>query len=136
MTKLLLASNIALPAAYICHFRELENISSNRESHNNRYKGKLFQALLCIPLPIIYICLREYSTNAPPWALLISKASDFIVQDRRFDIVQDFGCQAAIHPSTLSLILIWAPALIACGTALVYLGKASYPSRLIIRLNS
>lgn len=59
VTKLLLASNIAIPAALICHFRELEGVSSNRHCNlSDRYK-KLFEASLCILLPVIYICLRE-----------------------------------------------------------------------------
>ena len=37
--------------------------------------------------------------------------ADTIVQDRRFVILEDFGCQAAVHDSRLALIIVWLPPL-------------------------
>ena len=37
--------------------------------------------------------------------------ADTIVQDRRFVILEDFGCQAAVHDSLLALIIVWLPPL-------------------------
>lgn len=50
--------------------------------------------------------------------------ADFVVQNHRFEIVQDFGCQAAIYPSTLAIILIWFPPLLLCSIAFSYFGNA------------
>src|ERR1700759_2274699 len=50
--------------------------------------------------------------------------ADFFVQHHRFEIVQDFGCQAAIYPSTLAIILIWLPPLLLCSISFMYFGNA------------
>lgn len=36
---------------------------------------------------------------------------DAIVQNRRFVILEDFGCQAAVHDSLPALIVVWLPPL-------------------------
>lgn len=55
-------------------------------------------------------------------ALAHSFPKDTLVQPHRFEIVEDLGCQAAIFPSTLAIVLIWIPPLILCTVILVIIG--------------
>ena len=48
------------------------------------------------------------------------------MQDRRFVIVQDFGCQAAIYPSIPALFLTWFIPLILCVVTVFYAGLSFY----------
>ncbi|KAL0952909.1 hypothetical protein HGRIS_007124 [Hohenbuehelia grisea] len=113
VTRVLLGANVALPAAFICIARELERISSTREysadAHTQRI-NRIIDAILCYILPLIYMSL--YS----------------IGQDHRFDIVKDYGCSAAIHPSTPALIIVWLPPLLLCSIALIFSGAAIHHS--------
>ena len=54
------------------------------------------------------------------------RTSDFVVQDRRFIIVQEFGCQAAIYPSIPALFLTWLIPIILCTITLFYAGLSFY----------
>jgi Pheromone A receptor len=38
-------------------------------------------------------------------------SADAIVQDRRFVILEDFGCQAAVGDSLPTLVIVWLPPL-------------------------
>ena len=51
---------------------------------------------------------------------------DFVVQDRRFVLVQEFGCQAAIYPSVPALFLTWFIPLILCMITVFYAGLSFY----------
>lgn len=48
--------------------------------------------------------------------------ADVIVQDHRFDIVEDFGCQPATFMSLPALIIVWLPPLVISVVALLYCG--------------
>jgi len=48
------------------------------------------------------------------------------VQDRRFVIVQEFGCQAAIYPSIPALFLTWFTPIILCMITVFYAGLSFY----------
>jgi pheromone a factor receptor len=127
VTKILIGSNVALPAACLCLLRNLDEISSNREPTPNilaKRDHRMFDATMCILLPIVYVCLRE-CLNSFKMTCQSNITADFFVQDRRFDIIQDFGCQAAIYPSTLAIILMWLLPLFICVTALVFFGTLS-----------
>jgi pheromone a factor receptor len=54
------------------------------------------------------------------------------VQHRRFEIVEDYGCQAAVYPSILTIILIWLPPLFLCTITIVYLGRSLLTTLLLI----
>jgi len=102
----------------------LDEVSSTREATHSRLSKSAYRTLdatLCILLPIVYICLRGCSINFKIFRHL-NIAIDFFVQDRRFDIVEDFGCRAAIYPSTLAIILIWLPPLFLCIIGFAYFG--------------
>ena len=55
--------------------------------------------------------------------LIYYPSPDCIVQDHRFDLVQDFGCSASVHPSSPALILIWLPPLIICSISFYFSGR-------------
>ena len=48
------------------------------------------------------------------------------MQDRRFVIVQDFGCQASVYPSVPALFLTWFIPLILCMITVFYAGLSFY----------
>lgn len=122
-TRLLLGSNVGLPATFICIARKLEFVSSQREpppDGQNKRVQIAIDVALCIVLPIIYILLRESSSKHLDSAEC--RTVDYIAQDRRFDLVRDLGCFASIHPSTPALIIVWLPPLLTCSIALLYCG--------------
>lgn len=51
---------------------------------------------------------------------LFHAITDAIVQDRRFIIVEDLGCQVAVHNSILALIMVWLPPLCISTIAILY----------------
>jgi len=51
---------------------------------------------------------------------------DFVVQDRRFILVQEFGCQAATYPSVPALFLTWFIPLVLCMITVFYAGLSFY----------
>ena len=52
--------------------------------------------------------------------------ADIIVQDRRFLIVKDLGCQVAVHNSILALIIVWLPPLCISTVAIFYCRELNY----------
>ncbi|TFK32934.1 pheromone A receptor-domain-containing protein [Crucibulum laeve] len=113
VTKLLLGANMALPGACLCISRHLELISSTRtfSSEPRAVRNRMFIDLfLCYILPIIYMFLHVIS------------------QDRRFDLVTDYGCSASIHHSTPALMLMWGPPLLLCIITFLFSGRAVHNS--------
>jgi pheromone a factor receptor len=49
--------------------------------------------------------------------------TDTIVQDRRFVILEDFGCQAAVQDSLLALMIVWFPPLCISTIGIVFCRK-------------
>ncbi|KAJ8507742.1 hypothetical protein ONZ45_g9917 [Pleurotus djamor] len=103
-TRLLLGANVGLPTAFICIASRLERISSQREISNDHHKRSqnIFELALCIVMPMIYMALH------------------YVAQDRRFDLVQDYGCFASFHPSSPALIIVWLPPLLTCSIAILF----------------
>lgn len=56
----------------------------------------------------------------------LQTSPDFVVQDRRFVVVQEFGCQAATFPSVPALFLTWFIPLILCMITVFYAGRSFY----------
>ena len=46
--------------------------------------------------------------------------ADIIVQNHRFDLLQEFGCVPSIYPSTPAIFLVWMPPLIICSITFVF----------------
>ncbi|KAF8259096.1 GPCR fungal pheromone mating factor [Lactarius quietus] len=116
----LLGAMVALPGAFLCISRRLEAITSvhkAEEKHRKTYRT-VFEAIMCLLFPVMYMSLHA------------------IVQDRRFLIVEDLGCQVAVHNSILALIIVWLPplcistvAILYCLSATINIGKHCYNSR-------
>ena len=62
VTKVLLGSNIALPAAcvYLCYYLELVASSRNQLGRSSRTKHLVLGALLFVFLPLLYVGLRRF----------------------------------------------------------------------------
>ncbi|KAJ2916350.1 hypothetical protein MD484_g4055, partial [Candolleomyces efflorescens] len=103
-TKLLLGVHVAIPGAFLCIGRHLEQISSSRKIFVNsavKRNTMIFELLFCYVIPIIYMSLHV------------------IAQHHRFDIIEDFGCFAAIHPSTPGVVLVWVLPLVFGAVSLL-----------------
>ncbi|KAI0946020.1 hypothetical protein AcV7_010110 [Taiwanofungus camphoratus] len=100
-TKILLGARVALPASCLCLCRHFLNRSPWPDAKAMR-RALQFDCMLCIILPVIYMILHV------------------IVQDRRFDLAPDFGCQASIYMSVLAIILLWLPPFVLCIITFVY----------------
>ncbi|KAF8239195.1 STE3-domain-containing protein [Tricholoma matsutake] len=111
VTKLLLATMVAISGAILCMSYRLELLSSTRpisvdpKSQRNRL---LIDFVFCYVVPVIYMVMH------------------FVVQDHRFDLVKDMGCSASIHPSSPALILMWIPPLIICSISLYFSTRAMH----------
>ncbi|VDB95384.1 unnamed protein product [Peniophora sp. CBMAI 1063] len=103
-TKVLLGAMVAVPGAFFCTSRQLEVLTSTFDHTKmpSLRRKLLVEVLMCIAVPILYISLHT------------------IVQFRRFSILQDFGCQAAVHDSLPSLMLVWLPPFVISACALLY----------------
>ncbi|KAJ3567267.1 hypothetical protein NP233_g6478 [Leucocoprinus birnbaumii] len=76
MTKLVLATTVAVPGACLCIARHLELVSSSRNlpaSAKARKNQRLFDAIICYLIPFLYMTLH------------------IIGQDHRFDLVKGIG---------------------------------------------
>ncbi|KAF9555100.1 STE3-domain-containing protein [Agrocybe pediades] len=107
VTKLLLGVNVALPAAILCIARELELVTSYRKISTDQIvirNRMILELVLCYVVPVIYMSLH------------------IVIQDRRFDLVRDYGCSASSHPSTVAFLILWIPPLIISAGALVLSG--------------
>ncbi|KAF4623146.1 hypothetical protein D9613_002290 [Agrocybe pediades] len=106
-TKLLLGVNVALPAAILCIARELELVTSYRKISTDQIvirNRMILELVLCYVVPVTYMSLH------------------IVIQDRRFDLVRDYGCSASSHPSTVAFLILWLPPLIIGAGALVLSG--------------
>ncbi|KAG6899199.1 hypothetical protein C0993_012365 [Termitomyces sp. T159_Od127] len=109
VTKLLVGATVALPGAFLSIARRLELVSSARHiSEGSKGQKSLvtLEFILCYIVPLIYMCLH------------------FVVQDHRFDLVQDYGCSASIHPSVVGLTLMWLPPIVLCCASLFLCGAS------------
>ena len=122
----MLGANVALPAAFLCVSRQLELLSSTRAipSHPTVVRNWLiFDICMCYLLPIIYILLRTFNSSFPLSILSdIFPPSDLLVQNHRFDLVENFGCSASVDPSVIGISLVWIPPLLICSISIVFFG--------------
>ncbi|KAH8984399.1 pheromone A receptor-domain-containing protein [Lactarius deliciosus] len=116
----LLGAMVALPGAFLCVSRRLEATTSVRQTEGKHDKTHrtIFEAIMCLLFPVVFMSLHT------------------LVQDRRFLIVKDLGCQVAVHNSVPALIIVWLPPLcistvtiLYCLSAAINVGKNRYNSR-------
>ncbi|TRM58315.1 pheromone A receptor-domain-containing protein [Schizophyllum amplum] len=102
-TKVALAALMGVAGCALCMLRVLEFLATARKpGPNTRRNTVAIEILFCVVIPLVYIILH------------------FIVQDRRFNVVADIGCVASVHPSSLSLILMWLPPSLICVAAFAF----------------
>ncbi|KAG6860871.1 hypothetical protein C0995_006551 [Termitomyces sp. Mi166 len=109
VTKLLLGATVALPGAFLSIACRLELVSSMRpisREHKSQISPVMLEFILCYVVPLFYMGLH------------------FIVQDHRFDLVEDYGCSASIHPSAVGLTLMWLPPILLCCASLFLCGAS------------
>ncbi|PPQ94223.1 hypothetical protein CVT25_006649 [Psilocybe cyanescens] len=117
VTKVLLGIKVALPGAFVCIASQLELTSSQRKASMDKRvlrNRMIFELFLCYVFPILYMLLH------------------FVIQDRRFDLVKDYGCSASSHPSTLAFLITWLPPLIICSIALILSGVSIHNSGRVV----
>ena len=123
----MLGANLALPAAFLCISRQLELLSSTRTipCHPTVIRNWLiFDIFMCYLLPIIYILLRKYNlfhSLSNPFPDIFCPP-DLVVQNHRFDLVENFGCSTSVDPSAVGILLMWIPPLLICSISIVFFG--------------
>ncbi|KAK7435122.1 Pheromone B beta 1 receptor [Stygiomarasmius scandens] len=108
-TKLIIGSNIALPASCLCLCIHLERVASTRAAQTiaeDRKRRRNFELLMCFGLPLLYMGIH------------------FIVQGHRFDIIQEYGCRPTTYYSLPAIFLIFVPPLVLAAACLVFAGLA------------
>ncbi|KAJ7469376.1 pheromone receptor Rcb2 B43 [Mycena galericulata] len=108
-TKLIIGSNIALPAACFCICVHLEQVASVRAAQtmaSDKRRRQRFELLMCFALPVVYMALH------------------YIVQGHRFDIIEDYGCRPTVYFSIPSLFLISIPPILLAVASLILGGLA------------
>jgi hypothetical protein len=55
---------------------------------------------------------------------LLTSSIDLIVQPRRFDVYENFGCRSAVYPSVATLFVVWIPPLALSLLTICFCGKS------------
>jgi len=134
VTLILHALRVVFPAVALCVCRQLEIVSSTLDvsyDPRNKYFTSVFHYVMCLAIPVVYAILRKFQTKSPLSVMSHKPISfepspDLVVQDRRFVLVQEFGCQAAIYPSVPALFLTWFIPLILCTVTVFYAALSFY----------
>ncbi|KAG1773729.1 GPCR fungal pheromone mating factor [Suillus placidus] len=94
-SALMTAINVAIPAACLCICIHLERMASFCQMSTSVTKRRriLLECLMCFGVPLVYAALH------------------LIVQPRRFDVYENFGCRSAIYPTMVALFVVWIPPL-------------------------
>lgn len=125
-TSLLTGSQIALPAACLCICVHLERLASFTESSIfvTKQRRIIFDYLMCFALPVIYIALRKLPQfHGLKRGMLTPGFSDLLLQPRRFDLYEGFGCRPTTFGSVLPVLLFWAHPLLLAIAAVSYAGE-------------
>lgn len=118
-TRITLGAASALPASTFCVAIHLESVASTRNIAVTRRDVRrriIFEGIMCFAIPLVLMALRKFSV-----LVLFAHSNiqwvDFVVQDHRFDILEDYGCQAATYVSIPAVFIVWLPPLtFSCGT--------------------
>lgn len=128
VTKLALATTVAIPGACLCISRHLEMVSSSRNlpsGANALRNQRLFDAFFCYLIPLCYLPLRACILLQPQRFIGLTHLEDIVGQNHRFDLIKGIGCMAAVHPSTPASMIVWMPHIIMCVVSILYSGKYS-----------
>ena len=114
---------VAIPGAFFCISRQLELLTSSPglAQKHAKYKTQL-DLVMCIIIPVVYMALRKLTVADLAIVSSLIIPVDVIVQDHRFTLVEDLGCQASVHRSLTGLVLVWLPPLVISLLSLGYNG--------------
>lgn len=117
VTEVLLGGMVAVPGAFLCIARRLD-FASSKQSATTQLRHTIFEALICIVLPIVYMALRECSHHAK--SVCYMKAIDFHLTSR----------SACTRPQVHHCSGLWLPC--CCIQLPARLATHSDPSFLVI----
>ncbi|KAG2114414.1 GPCR fungal pheromone mating factor [Suillus clintonianus] len=105
-SALMTAVNVSIPAACLCICIHLERMASFCQTSTSVTKRRriLLECLMCFGVPLVYAALH------------------LIVQPRRFDVYENFGCRWATYPTTVALFVVWMPPLALSLLTLIFCG--------------
>ncbi|KAG1873312.1 pheromone A receptor-domain-containing protein [Suillus tomentosus] len=105
-SALVTAVNVAIPAAGLCICIHLERMASFCQTSASVTKRRriLLECLMCFGVPLVYAALH------------------IIVQPRRFDVYENFGCRSAIYPTVVALFVVWIPPLALSFLTIIFCG--------------
>ncbi|EKM76669.1 STE3-type of pheromone receptor [Agaricus bisporus var. burnettii JB137-S8] len=105
VTKLITGASYALPISFMCICKHLAEISSSGiitfDSKDRRHR-MVFEAVMCFGLPFVFMALY------------------CIVQDHRFNIIEDIGCQSPVYNSIPAIFIFWFPRLLFSVITMIY----------------
>ncbi|KAG2112640.1 pheromone A receptor-domain-containing protein [Suillus discolor] len=98
--------DITIPAACLCICIHLERMASFCQTPASVTKRRriLLECLMCFGVPLVYAALH------------------IIVQPRRFDVYENFGCRSAIYPTAVALFVVWIPPLVLSLLTIIFCG--------------
>ncbi|KAJ3917195.1 pheromone A receptor-domain-containing protein [Lentinula edodes] len=100
VTKVLLGLVVAIPGACICISTRLARIHDDQKKKpSSKRLQYILDGLFCFVIPVLYMCLH------------------FIVQDHRFNILENFGCSASVYPANQAIVLMLLPPMLLGGVA-------------------
>ncbi|KAH9476601.1 Pheromone B beta 1 receptor [Psilocybe cubensis] len=108
-SKIVVGASFALPLATVCICKHLEMVSSSRKvSYDiaDRKRRMIFEGIMCFGIPLLFMALH------------------YIVQGHRYDVFEDFGCQATVYISIPAIFIIWFPPLLFSVITLIYAALA------------
>ncbi|KAI0698261.1 GPCR fungal pheromone mating factor [Cytidiella melzeri] len=108
-TKIIIAANIALPAACMCVCIHLESVASVRHVRSSladKRRRQFFDGFFCFFLPVVWMAVH------------------YVVQGHRFDIIEEFGCRPSIYMSIPAIFLIWVPPFLFAVVTFVFAALA------------
>jgi hypothetical protein len=127
-TAIITGFNLAIPSVALCLALNLARSHTHKVPRCKLSKELLF----CFVLPVTYIALRVYSpflVQSEPY-----HRTDTIVQDHRYDIIENVGCRPATYASLPSVILVWLPPILLSISTLAISGKQGDPAGFYCRI--
>ncbi|KAF9522218.1 GPCR fungal pheromone mating factor [Crepidotus variabilis] len=88
-TKFEIGATIGIPAAILCISRRIYSlVSGSSKAYNDKRRMIMIDLSICLGFPVIIMILH------------------YVVQDHRFDILEDVGCQAVTYNTPLAYVLV------------------------------
>ncbi|KAG8682528.1 a-factor receptor, partial [Ceratobasidium sp. 394] len=106
-TKLLIGLSVGITAASLCINRKLYRISTIKsvvDIRGSKKRDIIFDLSMGVGLPIFVMALH------------------FIVQDHRYDILEDYGCWPVTYNTLLSIPLVFAWPVVISVASFIYAG--------------